>query len=96
MNTQKIEKKRVHIFYSGKVQGVGFRFSAESIAQELSIDGYVKNLRDGRVEVVAEANEAVLLRFITMINEHMRYYISFKDIEYSKATDEFKGFEMRL
>jgi len=40
-------------FISGEVQGVGFRFFAERVAQKLALSGYVRNLRDGRVEVYA-------------------------------------------
>ena len=40
-------------FVEGDVQGVGFRFFAERVARQLSLSGYVKNLRDGRVEVYA-------------------------------------------
>jgi acylphosphatase len=48
---QKIQAKRFYI--AGMVQGVGFRFFAHRIASRLGISGYVKNLRDGRVEVYA-------------------------------------------
>lgn len=51
---------RVHLYISGRVQGVFFRDSAQQIAQFLEVTGYVRNLKDGRVEVVAEgAKEAV-------------------------------------
>ncbi len=48
-------KKQVRVYYSGRVQGVGFRFTAESIANDLGVTGWVKNSRDGGVEIVAEA-----------------------------------------
>ena len=50
-------RKRMHILYSGRVQGVGFRFTAETMAVESGIQGWVKNLGDGRVEIMAEAEE---------------------------------------
>ena len=53
-------KKRLHIYYTGRVQGVGFRFTTEDIASELGVCGWVKNLGDGRVEVVVEAEEELL------------------------------------
>lgn len=96
MTTQKENKKRVQVIYSGMVQGVGFRFSAEAIAQELGVEGYVKNLRDGRVELVAEADEKSINEFLKKIDEKMKYYISNREIEYSKATGEFKNFEIRF
>lgn len=45
---------RAHVFYSGRVQGVGFRYTAEKLALDLSLVGWVKNLPDGRVEMVCE------------------------------------------
>jgi acylphosphatase len=47
----------------GRVQGVGFRYFALKIAEELRVTGFVRNLPDGSVEVVAEAGEAVLAEF---------------------------------
>lgn len=50
-------RARVHIFVSGRVQGVRFRESAYKIAQKLGVFGWVKNLADGRVEMVSEGNK---------------------------------------
>jgi acylphosphatase len=52
MNEEKVE--RIHIFVSGVVQGVGFRCSASSTANSLGLGGWVRNLEDGRVEMLAE------------------------------------------
>jgi len=49
-----MSKTRTHVFVSGFVQGVGFRFFTILNARKLGVSGFVKNLRDGRVEVVAE------------------------------------------
>ncbi len=57
-------RKRIHVYYSGMVQGVGFRFTAEKLAKGLGLAGWVKNLRDGRVEVLCEGEEADLVSFI--------------------------------
>jgi len=54
----KQEKKiRAHLYVSGRVQGVGFRSSAMARAQSLDINGWVKNLADGRIEAVFEGEE---------------------------------------
>ncbi|MFM2377036.1 MAG: hypothetical protein RLZZ165_2133 [Bacteroidota bacterium] len=49
--------ERFHVFFSGKVQGVGFRRTLRTHAMELKLVGWVKNLEDGRVEAVAEGTE---------------------------------------
>lgn len=87
-------KKQIHAYYSGRVQGVGFRFTAEDIALELGITGWAKNLRDGRVEVVAEAEEETLKDFLGKIKEYFSGYIRNVDIQWLPATGEFKGFSI--
>ncbi|MFQ5790401.1 MAG: acylphosphatase [Acidobacteriota bacterium] len=52
-----------HIVLSGRVQGVGFRWFAESLAGEYAVTGYVRNLADGRVEILAQADEEILKAF---------------------------------
>ena len=56
--------KRAHAYYSGNVQGVGFRFTAIDLARKYAVKGWVKNVYDGGVEVVAEGEEAVLKEFL--------------------------------
>jgi acylphosphatase len=53
-------KKAVRFYVSGLVQGVGYRYFARHVAQQLGVAGYVKNLNDGRVEVLAIGAEAQL------------------------------------
>ena len=89
-------KKRVHVFYSGKVQGVGFRMTAEETAQSLGVVGWVKNLRGGRVELVAEAEEEVLQRFLNALRAGpMKNFIQQADVSWSNASDMFNEFEIR-
>ena len=57
------EKQAKRYFVSGMVQGVGFRYFAQRAAQKLSISGYVRNLRDGRVEAFAMGTAEQLTRF---------------------------------
>ena len=49
--------KRLHLVFKGRVQGVGFRFTAERIALELGVKGWVRNLPNGDVEIVMEGSE---------------------------------------
>ena len=88
--------KRIHVFYSGRVQGVGFRITAEETARNLGIVGWVKNLRDGRVELVAEADQATLERFLEEIRSGpMKNFITQVEISWSSATETFDEFEIR-
>lgn len=89
-------KKRVHVFYSGRVQGVGFRITAEETAHEFGVVGWVKNLRDGRVELVAEAEEAALEDFLKAVRYGaMKNFIEQVDASWSNAADTFDEFEIR-
>lgn len=87
--------KRVHVLYSGRVQGVGFRFTAEAIARKLKVNGWASNLRNGRVEIVAEAEEAALKDFLGCLGEDMSLYITDADISWEAATGEFRDFGVR-
>jgi acylphosphatase len=89
-------KKQIHVYYSGRVQGVGFRFTAEDIAQDLNVTGWVKNLLDGRVEVVAEAEEDLLKEFLERINKYFSRYIQDADIQRLPAAGEFKDFGIKF
>ncbi len=53
-------KKKIHMVVSGRVQGVYYRYSTLRKASELGLTGWVRNLRDGRVEVLAEGDETLL------------------------------------
>jgi acylphosphatase len=56
-NDSNENEKRIHAYVSGKVQGVFFRDTTRRKAMEFGVTGWVKNLPDGRVEVVAEGTE---------------------------------------
>ena len=79
----------------GRVQGVGYRAFCVDEATRLRVDGYARNLPDGRsVEVRAEAAEATLRRFVERLREGPRMALV-EDVEYrwEDATGEFRGFE---
>ena len=88
--------KRLHIYYSGSVQGVGFRFVAESAAQELGVTGWVKNLEDGRVEVICEGKGVALNKFLDRIKDIFGGHIRDARIEPQNATGEFEGFDIKF
>ena len=90
-------KKRIHVYYSGMVQGVGFRFTAERTAISLGLQGWVKNTFDGKVEAACEGEEAKLVDFLSKIkNGSMKHYITGADVTWHEATGEFSGFSVRF
>ncbi len=89
-------KKSAHVYYSGSVQGVGFRFTAERFAQSLGLAGWVKNLHDGRVEILLEGKEAVIKEFLQKVETVFKDYIRDTQTEWSEATDELETFDIRF
>ncbi|HPL82880.1 MAG TPA: acylphosphatase [Candidatus Omnitrophota bacterium] len=89
-------KKLVHVYYSGRVQGVGFRFAALRIAENLRLCGYVRNLDDGRVEILAEGSESLLKDFLAQINNSFSRYIKESQINWETATGEFQDFSIKF
>lgn len=87
--------RRTAIF-AGHVQGVGFRYTVERIARRLRVTGYVRNLRDGRVEVVAEGPFDEIGRFIDQIEDTMAGHVHDRQVENSPATGEFGDFSIRF
>jgi acylphosphatase len=64
-----------HVRYTGRVQGVGFRYTAQRVAEEFPISGYVGNLRDGTVEVVVEGSPEDVDSFLAALARQMAGYI---------------------
>ena len=85
----------MQIFYSGSVQGVGFRYTVKSVAAGFEAAGLVRNLTDGRVELVAEGAKDELEAFRRAIRESgLEHFIRKEDAGWSEATGEFRGFEI--
>jgi len=85
--------KRVEVHVEGVVQGVGFRYFTKRVAKELGIVGYVKNLPDGRVFIVAEGDENQLEKFLSFIRRGPSLAIVKKiHVAEKPATGEFKDF----
>jgi acylphosphatase len=89
-------QKRIEVIYTGTVQGVGFRFTAERLAADYGVKGYVKNLGSGKVELVAEAEEKTLKRFLQAISEDMGNVIDNYSADWFPPTGEFARFKIRF
>lgn len=91
--------KRVckHILVSGIVQGVGFRYFALRHAHTLGLAGYARNMRDGRVEIVAEGDEETVASFINRMKEGPSSALV-REVKVSDYTGPsgFRGFELRF
>ncbi len=85
----------MQIFYSGNVQGVGFRYTVKSVATGFEITGTVRNLLDGRVEVVAEGAPNELEAFRQAIRESgLEHFIRQEEVKWTESQNEFRGFEI--
>jgi acylphosphatase len=88
-------EKRFAVIFTGSVQGVGFRFTAERFANDYGLKGYVRNLANGNVELVAEAEENTLKDFLQAILEDMGNVIDHYSVDWFEPTGEFGRFEIR-
>ena len=90
-----MERQRLRIFYSGRVQGVGFRYTVRTLATGFEVTGTVRNLPDGRVEVTAEGSRVELDGFREAIQDsELSHFIQQEQAEWSPAKNEFRGFEI--
>ena len=80
--------------YSGRVQGVGFRYTAQALARGRPVAGYVRNLPDGRVELVAEGPAAAVDDFLATVAAHMAGYLADTTVE-DRPPQGHTGFEIR-
>ena len=86
---------RMKIFYSGHVQGVGFRYTTRVVAAGFEIAGVVRNLPDGRVELTAEGTREELEAFRQAVRgAGLAGFIRDENATWSEAQNEFRGFEI--
>jgi acylphosphatase len=83
------------VIFEGRVQGVGFRYTATSIARQCAVKGYVRNLRDGSVELVAEGPEQLIDLMLKRIAEAFEGYIERQTAEETPCSEAFSGFDIR-
>jgi len=90
------EKTRVHIFVSGIVQGVFFRYFTKRTATKLGLKGWVKNLSDGRVEILAEGDKERIDKLVEWAKKGSPLArVENLEIEYGKYKGEFDCFAIR-
>lgn len=84
---------RKHFYFSGRVQGVGFRYQATRIARGLGLYGWVQNLWDGRVEMEVQGQELMIWELVRRLRQEP--YIQIEDVEAEDIPlKEEKGFYM--
>ena len=81
--------------YTGRVQGVGFRYSTCDEAKSFDVSGYVRNLPSGQVEMVVEGLEPEVERFQEAVASRMRGHIRDVSVSEQGATGEFRDFDVR-
>lgn len=90
-----MNRRRVQVLYSGRVQGVGFRYQAKRIAAGFDVVGIVRNLADGRVEIEAEGVVDELKEFLQAVRESGLGPMIRGEAEFwSEPTGGFRGFEI--
>jgi len=84
--------KHAHVEYRGEVQGVGFRYTARSLAHSYAIVGAVKNMSDGSVEIEAEGEEREILDFLKALEQRLGGHVVERTLRWGEATGEWQGF----
>jgi acylphosphatase len=84
--------ERRHVYYTGHVQGVGFRYTVQRIARSFPVTGYVRNLEDGRVELLIEGPPRDLDDFLAEVVSRMGHFMRQADCRRGEATGEYVGF----
>lgn len=83
------------VHYTGRVQGVGFRYQTLQVAKGYEVSGFVRNLPDGRVQLEVEGEEEEVASFLAEIDEQMSGFIRQSDRSGRKRSPEFSGFAIR-
>lgn len=86
--------ERFEVYFSGFVQGVGFRYTSKQVSRSFDVVGTIQNLPDRRVRMVVEGQAETIERFIQQIGESTQGSIDRTEISRLPATGEFSGFEI--
>ena len=85
----------IDVFFSGHVQGVGFRYQTHSVAKEFDVSGYVQNLPDGRVRLEAEGEESEVVAFKAEVERQLASFIRSTEASSSVRPRAFSGFSIK-
>ena len=88
-------REQMHIYYSGTVQGVGFRYTVKTLARGFEVTGVIRNLADGRVELIVEGQRQELEEFRKAIQDsELSHFIRQEECSWGEAKNEFRNFEI--
>ena len=86
----------MQVFFEGHVQGVGFRYTVRHIAKGFDVTGWVRNLRDGRVEMQVDGSDDEVEAFLKTITEsELRAHIKKQQVTPLPDAGPMHGFEIR-
>jgi acylphosphatase len=93
-STNMTQKEIFHtsVYFSGRVQGVGFRYHTMQVAKEFEVSGYVRNVADGRVQVEAEGQKSEVEGFVAEICDRLSMFIRKTEPSESWREPVFRGF----
>ena len=94
MSGQAAERREV--YYSGRVQGVGFRYTVRNLAARFRVTGFVKNLPDGGVQLVAEGPPEEIEKLLSAVRQALGRYIVEAEETTGEAAGRFRGFDIRF
>ena len=90
-----MRRERVTIYYLGRVQGVGFRYVVKNLVSGFEATGTVRNLPDGRVELVAEGARAELEGLLEAVRQSdVGRFIRREQLDWTDARNEFRSFDI--
>jgi acylphosphatase len=87
-------RKQYRLFFSGTVQGVGFRFTTRALAQKHKVKGWVKNLSDGRVKIIAESEKNNLNSFLSDLKKEFKHNLADLEKEENQANRKYQKFRI--
>jgi acylphosphatase len=89
-----VEQAAKHVIFTGHVQGVGFRYTARSIARQYPVSGYVRNLPDGTVEMFVQGAPADIDNYIQDVQQELAGHVHETQIEPAPINPRYQNFEI--